>query len=249
MNYRLLLLVAVLFSLTHQNLKAQCIPDITIVTPGIYPDSATGLPSGTVNQAYSEVIQAKVLTDTTYLGLPAIITNITIVGVTGLPPGLTYACNPASCVFPGGSNGCFLLSDTPTVAGAFPINVNLEINGTIFGIPANPISQTLDYYVININTGVGLSDDLSNVKFDLLQNTPNPADTYTDVAFTSPLGGDFTLKIFNMIGKEVYKQTIRGMAGKNTTRIMLDDYAPGVYMLSLENGNTIVTRRMIVSRK
>lgn len=229
---------------------AQCIPDITLTQPGIYPDSATGLPAGTVNQPYSEVIQARVLTDTVYNNLPAIITNITITGVTGLPPGLTYACNPASCVFPGGSNGCLLLSGTPTVAGAYNINVDLSINGTIFGVPVPPVPQSIDYYVITINpTATGLGGDLSSLKFDLLQNTPNPASTFTDVAFTSPIGGDFTLKIFNMIGKEVYKQIIRGMAGKNTTRVLLDDYTPGVYMLSLENGNTVVTKRMIVSRK
>ncbi|MBL0340516.1 MAG: T9SS type A sorting domain-containing protein [Bacteroidetes bacterium] len=243
---QIVFILALTFSIGKST--AQCIPDVTLTVPGIYPDSATGLPAGNVGQPYSEVIQARVLTDTVYNGLPAVISNITITGVTGLPPGLTYACNPATCIFPGGTNGCILLSGTPSVAGAFSVNVDLNINGSIFGVPVPPVAQSIDYYVITIGT-VGLPGDLSSIKFDLLQNTPNPAVNYTDVSFTSPIGGDFTIKMFNMIGKEVYKQTIRGMAGLNSSRILLDEYTPGVYMLSLENGNTVVTKRMIVSRK
>lgn len=248
MKLRLLVILCFVSTLISGTAFAQCTPDLSITIPGIYPDSATGLPPGLVGQPYSEVIQARVLTDTTYNGLPAIISNITITGVTGLPAGLTYSCNPATCVFPGGSNGCLLLSGTPSAAGIFSIIVDLEINGSIFGVPVPPVAESLDYYVIEIGT-VGLSDDLSNIKFELLQNTPNPASDYTDVSFTTPVGGDFTIKLFNMIGKEVYHQTVRGMAGLNTSRIQLDDYTPGVYMMSLENGSSVVTRRMIVSRK
>ncbi len=67
---------------------------------------------------------------------------------------------------------------------------------------------------------------------NLLQNNPNPASNYTDVAFTSPIGGDFTLKLFNMIGKEVFQKTVRGMAGLNTIRIQLDEFTP-VYICYL----------------
>lgn len=249
MKIRLLFVLFLTVVVNPYVVIGQCTPDLSITIPGIYPDSATGLPSGVVNQPYSEVIQARVLTDTTYNGFPAVISNITITGVTGLPPGLTYSCNPATCVFPGGSNGCLLLSGTPSVAGIYNINVDLEINGSVFGIPVPPVAQSLDYYVIEINTGVGLSGNLSDIDFELLQNTPNPASDYTDVSFTTPIGGDFTIKLFNMIGKEVYQQTIRAMPGLNTNRIQLDECSPGVYMLSLENGSTVVTRRMIVSRK
>ena len=227
---------------------AQCVPDLSITQPGIYPDSATGLPAGTAGVPYSQVIQVKVLTDTTANGLPVIVTDITIVSVSGLPPGITYTCNPSNCVFPGGSNGCILLSGTPTVAGSFPMVVDLNVTGTLFGIPITQPS-TVDYYVITINTNTGLPSASGAGKFELLQNKPNPATSYTDISFTSPIGGDFNLKIYNLIGKEVYTQTVRGMSGQNVVRINTDDFAPGVYMLSLNNGNSIVTRRMIVSRK
>ncbi len=102
MKLRLPIILFFVSTLISGTAFAQCTPDLSITIPGIYPDSATGLPAGIVNQPYSEVIQARVLTDTVYNGFPAIISNITITGVTGLPPGLTYSCNPSTCVFPGG---------------------------------------------------------------------------------------------------------------------------------------------------
>ncbi len=246
---RLLVLVAFLVSGILTSSYAQCVPDLTITSPGIYPDSATGLPSGTVGIPYNEVIQVKVLTDTVSGGFPVIITNITITSVSGLPPGLTYSCNPATCIFPGGSNGCILLSGTPSTAGIFPLTVDVSIAGTVFGAPAPPQTSSIDYYVINIDVNSGLGNNLASLKFDLLQNKPNPATSFTDLSFTSPVGGDFKIKMFNLIGKEVFRQTVRGMAGMNTTRIDTENFTPGVYMISLENGTDIVTRRMIVSRK
>lgn len=246
---RLLFAASILTASFNGNLYAQCVPDPTITVPGIYPDSATGLVSGVVGVPYTEVIQARVLTDTSLNGLPVIISNITLSGVSGLPPGLTYACTPSSCVFPGGSNGCLLISGTPTTAGTFPIVVELTANGTIFGIPAPPQTTTLDYYSITIDVNSGISVNSGAVTFGISGNNPNPAANFTDVNFTTPIAGDFTIRLFNMIGKEVLKENVRGMAGTNTTRLNLEDVTPGVYMISIENGTSVVTRRMIVSKK
>ena len=249
MILRLFSLLLIVLAFSFDQVHAQCTPDLTITTPGIYPDSATGLPSGMVSVPYSEVIQVRVLTDTSQGGFPVVITSITITGVSGLPPGITYACNPASCIFPGGSNGCILLSGTPSVAGIFNLNVDVSVAGTLFGNPLPPQNSSIDYYSITIDPFTGISQELSNVKFNLLQNKPNPATNFTDVIFTSPVGGDFKIKIFNMIGKEVYYQTVRGMAGLNTSRVETENFTPGIYMISIEHGSDVITRRMIVSRK
>ena len=102
------ILVIVLFTgITY----SQCIPNTAITTSGIFPDSATGLAIGTVGQPYNQVLQIKVPVDTvtTFGGFPLTvpITSIALSSFTGLPPGLTYVCNPTNCVFPGGSNGCW----------------------------------------------------------------------------------------------------------------------------------------------
>ena len=45
--------------------QAQCTPDAQFSLPGIYPDSATGLPNAIVGQAYNEVITIIAPLDTT----------------------------------------------------------------------------------------------------------------------------------------------------------------------------------------
>jgi hypothetical protein len=246
---RILLLFPIfVFALAGHLAVSQCVPNTSITVPGIYPDSATGLVSGTVGVPYSEVIQAKVLTDTSLGGAPVIITNVTVTSVSGLPPGLSYSCNPASCVFPGGSNGCMLISGTPTTAGVYPLTVVLTANGTIFGIPVPPQSSTLSYYKITIDSPTGIAEGVKNIRFDFINNQPNPASGYTDLTFVTPTATDVTIKLFNVIGSEVMTQKIRGMAGSNTTRINLDGISPGIYMITMDNGSAVISRRMIVSR-
>lgn len=244
---RILFFVAIVL-MFHNITNAQCTPDLTITIPGLYPDSATGLPDGTVGVPYNEVIQARVLTDTTFNGLPVVITSITIMSVTGLPPGIMYQCVPNSCVFPGGSNGCMLLSGTPTTAGFFPINVNIQTDGTIFGVPINPPqSQVISSYSITINQSTGIAGSGGATNFEILPNYPNPASQYTDIVYTTPLGGDFSLGIYNILGKEMFSQTIRGKRGLNTIRVSTSDFSSGIYLISLSNGSRVLTRKMTVS--
>jgi len=231
---------------------AQCVPDVTITTAGIYPDSATNLAPATVGVAYNQVIQARIPQDTVVSinGLPpsnVTISNITVTAVSGLPPGLTYSCTPAGCVFPGGSNGCMLISGTPTTAGVYTINVVLTTNASFIGFPISQ-TDTVDYYVINVGTSSGIAV-VNSSKFELLPHVPNPASNFTDVQFTSPVAREFSLTMYNMLGKEVISRKIRGVAGLNKIRLDLGDKPAGVYMISLDNGSGVLTRRLIVTKK
>jgi hypothetical protein len=86
-----------------------------------YPDTITNLPHAIVGVPYSTVIQVKVLTDTNtfYQGLPihACFDSIVITNVSGLPPNYTFSCTPPSCGFPGGGDGCILLSGPAPTSG------------------------------------------------------------------------------------------------------------------------------------
>ena len=115
---KLITLIAVCFAFSNSSI-AQCVPDTAIThnVPGIYPDSATGLPHSYVGLAYLADIQVKVLTDTVYLGFPATIDSIKINSVSGLPAGFTYDCTPSNCVFPGGSDACIQLTGAAPNSG------------------------------------------------------------------------------------------------------------------------------------
>lgn len=233
-------------------LNAQCVPNTNLTTPGIYPDSATGLASGTLNVAYNEVLQIRVPTDTSVVlagnTVNVTIDSITLVNFYNLPPGLSYACNPTSCKFVGGSNGCVLLSGTPTQAGTFHPTAVTSTKGKVGGFI--PIQQldTIDYYTIVIGTTSGIGSN-SKIKFELFANEPNPFSNYTNLKFTTPVQTRVTLKIFNLIGKEIMHKSIICQAGKNSYRIEADDFAPGVYMYTLSDGITTYTRRMIYTKR
>lgn len=245
-----LLLIAFAFTvLPVLLLNAQCVPDPTITTPGIYPDSATGLAGGTVGIAYNEVIQARVPVDTLFLGQTVLITSIDVDNVTGLPPGITYTCTPASCSFPGGSNGCMLLSGTPTTAGVYPLDVTLTANGTLLGFPVPPQTSVLTYYsiTIDVNNGIGVATAPGYFDFSALQ--PNPANEYTEVIFATPIPTEVKVSIFNVIGKEVYSSATYARLGYNTTRIDTGTLPAGIYLVAITDGSSVLTKKLIVTGK
>ena len=231
---------------------SQCVPNTSIVNPGIYPDSATGLAGGFVSTPYNEVIQIKVPLDTvaqTPLGQATVnIDSITLLSFSNLPPGLSYACNPPTCKFVGGSNGCVLLAGTPTQAGTFMPIAIISTKGKVAGLI--PITQidTVDYYTINIASTSGILNPNTN-RFALLPNEPNPFNNYTNIIFTSPIEKIVTLKLFNLIGKEILSRQIKGSAGKNIYRLETAEWPSGIYMYTLSDGISTYTRKMISSKR
>ncbi len=53
--------------------------------------------------------------------------DIQILSIDGLPDGVTYNCNPSSCIYLSGNTGCILIYGTPTESGVFPINITNRI--------------------------------------------------------------------------------------------------------------------------
>lgn len=233
---------------------AQCVPDVTITQPGIYPDSATGLAPGLVGQPYNQVMQIKVPLDTpvVYLGftLTATIQSIQLMSFTGLPPGITYACNPGTCIFPGGSNGCVLLSGTPNTPGVYNPEAIVKTTASVVLFGQTIIltqNDTVNYYTIVIGV-TGLSEINPSV-LNLGQNYPNPVLSKTMIDFYAPSNGDYQFKLFNLIGKEIQSQWLNVNKGINTIEVNVKDLPPGVYMYSLSGNSATLTRRLVIQHK
>ncbi len=240
-----------LFIASYTSSQAQCVPG-TSTDPGITPDSATGLAPAVAGQPYNQVMQIVVPTDTvTMIGpipVPVTIVSISLTSFTGLPPGLTYTCTPSNCVFPGGSNGCVLISGTPTVSGTFnPVAITASVGAT----PLGNITQydTISYYnIVVTGSGTGI-DESTGLSFSMDQNSPNPCNEFADIRFVVPHMGEVEFRIFNLIGKEVYRSLINAEQGENNLKVDSRDFAPGVYMYTMSwNGETI-SKRMVISRK
>lgn len=94
---KIIVFVLCLFCLNNM-MYSQCTPNNRITDPGIYPDTIENLPVAFQNAFYSTTMQLKVFTDTLVPHLGSInVTNIQILSVLGMPPGINYQCYQNNC--------------------------------------------------------------------------------------------------------------------------------------------------------
>jgi hypothetical protein len=252
-----LLAVIALSFLSTVELSAQCIPDLTMTSPGIAPDSATGLAHAVVNQPYSDTLQFRVPPDTTviYLGNPVTFTInwIRLDDVIGLPPGFTWStteCGPCALhTFNGNTNGCVLIQGTaPATTGTYPLQFALTANGSHIIIGTVTLPDTNTDYSIVVDPQAGIQAYNVNV-FDLLQNTPNPFNAETQIAFTTPTAGKVDFRVYDLLGREMITRNIDAVSGLNKITLSSRYFKPGIYFYKINYKNKSLTRKMIVTAK
>jgi Secretion system C-terminal sorting domain len=76
---------------------------------------------------------------------------------------------------------------------------------------------------------------------------PNPAIDWVRFDYSNLPQDQYTLKIFNIIGREVWKETYQ-LVGTHHFRVELENFKKGTYLYSLSNkkGNVIGTKRLVV---
>jgi hypothetical protein len=200
----------------------------------------------------------RVLTDTVVIifgqPVPVTIDDVTVSSVTGLPPGYTYSCTPANCVFPGGTDDCILLqgpAPTPQEVGmVYHLSVDATASGHITGTgtAVPPQTQTIDYYFIQVDDNVGMHSINGN-KFDVSQNTPNPFSGVSEVEFNSPHAAMATIKVSNMLGEVVNSRMTFAKSGINKIMFNAKDFEPGIYFYTISSEKNSVTHRMIVGNE
>lgn len=226
-----------LIAFTALNLNAQCTPDPTQTEPGIYPDSATGFADACVGILYEQLITNVVPADTNVLvfGIPILTTidSIVIDSLHGLPTGMTFECNPANCVFPGGETGCAFISGICDVTGDYPLTFYLS--AYVGGLStANP--YVVDYYSITVNpcTAGTIENDLSKVKI-----APNPASEIVVIEGLNHKKGIYSISLMNPEGKIVRELEI---LDQDDISIQLEGINSGIYFICIHStdGNEIL---------
>lgn len=230
---------------------SQCVPDTSIThnIPGIYPDSTAGLPHAIVGTAYVSDLQISVPANTTYAGQNVVIDSVRVVSVVGLPSGFTYSCTPSNCIFLGGQTSCVQITgNAPTAGmiGAYPLDVNLKVSGRLLGIIPQQVDTTNSNYVIVIDDNTGLAS-ITSSSFQVSQNKPNPFHGKTEVIISSPVQETIRIKVCDLIGNVLQTQTLSMPRGNNSILLSSDELSPGIYLYTITNGKSSVTRRMIVS--
>jgi hypothetical protein len=273
MKKALLAVSALLFSAALQ-VNAQCQPDLSMTSPGINPDSTTGLAHAVVSQFYSDTLQFRVPPDTTviYQSIPVTFTInwIRVDSVIGLPPGFTWSTT--ECVgcslhtFNGNTNGCLMIQGTaPATTGNYPLLFLLMANGTHPIIGTISLPDTNSDYRIVVDPQAGIPTITSNT-FEVFQNYPNPFNTQTEIAFNTPTSGKADFRVYDMLGREIIHRSIDAVAGTNKIMIQRSDVASGsnssnkitvssksfnagIYFYKLSFKNKSLTRKMIVTAK
>ena len=88
-----------------------------------------------------------------------------------------------------------------------------------------------------------------NSEFVLYQNVPNPFSDNTEIQFSLPGAGDVTLAVFDLSGREIYRQTNTYSAGNNTIALRADQLnATSVMYYTLETAYGTASRKMIQIR-
>ena len=227
---------------------AQCTPDTSLHSPGLYPDSATGLTTAIQNMPYNQVIQLVVPSDTIvyFGGFPfnAHIDSVSLSSLTGMPSGFSISCNPSTCTYPGGTTGCALISGTTSDTGNFQLTAIVTYYATVL---AQQIVQidTVQYYKIRVNTTAGVHH-LSGNTFSVEQNQPNPFHTISTIEYNLPQKGEIEFRLFNVIGKEVYHLTKNSDRGPGSINIDAHDYPAGVYIYSMSFERVTLTKRLVI---
>ena len=94
-----------------------------------------------------------------------------------------------------------------------------------------------------------VADYRSPYEFKLMQNYPNPFNPTTNFEFMTSKGGLVTLKVYNILGKEVATIVNNELpAGNYKYRWNASSLASGVYFYCLHAGNFVCTKKLILMK-
>ncbi len=250
------LLLSVLFAGASSIALAQpCTPDPLYVDSvfGVWPDTTENFAGGMIGIPYEQILNLIVpsdagLVDPQFAGL--VIDSVGFVGITGLPNGLSVACNsqtPASCTYITGQLGCGVITGTPTETGTFPLVLNVLAHSSIFGNVLS-VPYTFGGYRIIISDNTTSIEGPVAGALGSVRNVPNPFAVRTSFEFELSRSGAVELRVFNLLGEEMWSRTVQGKAGMNKVPFDGQSLAEGVYIYKLASGKEAQTGRMVIHR-
>lgn len=92
----------------------------------------------------------------------------------------------------------------------------------------------------------GAPTAVSPVVLSLSPNFPNPVRGRTNISFNLPQAGAYELRVFNIAGQMVDRQSGTGQAGPNRLTWNAGRLAAGVYLYAVSAGGQTATRKLVV---
>ncbi len=120
-------------------------------------------------------------------------------------------------------------------------------NGKELGFIVGDNGTVLKYdpsFILKAETEPNIDAPLT---FSLKQNYPNPFNPSTTVSFSIPQAGLVTIKIFDLLGKEISTIAERSFnAGAHTVQFDAKELSTGTYLCRLTSGANTAVRKMIL---
>ncbi|MFH0991288.1 MAG: T9SS type A sorting domain-containing protein [bacterium] len=109
--------------------------------------------------------------------------------------------------------------------------------------------SSLSMYKYASATGIAQTAADLPYQYTLSQNYPNPFNPTTKIEFHIPSAGVVSLKVFDVFGREVAALVDECMeAGTYQTTFDAHRLSSGIYFYTLHSGNTIQTKKMILTK-
>jgi hypothetical protein len=131
---------------------------------------------------------------------------------------------------------CGYLGNTATMLDSYGNTISLQISGTY------------NFYYSKKNTGV-TTNAVTNRTFALSQNYPNPFNPITTISFDLPSKSFVSLKIFDLLGREVSTIVSQVMsAGSYSKQWDAANMSSGIYFYRLQTSTVTETKKLVLLR-
>ncbi|MFA7201979.1 MAG: T9SS type A sorting domain-containing protein [Candidatus Paceibacterota bacterium] len=85
--------------------------------------------------------------------------------------------------------------------------------------------------------------------FQLEQNYPNPFNPSTTISFNIPVSGNYSLKVYNLLGEEITTLINKELfAGAHKVNFNANNLATGMYLYTLTGKGSSMTKKMILMK-
>ena len=169
-----------------------------------------------------------------YSNVSSIDTNIIVNVSSNQTSGFNIGSNPKVITGPTTFNGTL-----SGASGNLVIYVFNSSNTQIYGQSA-PV-------VVNPVTGIAQTDNALPKAYSLMQNYPNPFNPTTLIKYDLPKAGLVTLKVYDMLGKEV-ATLVNGTqaAGHYSVQFNASTLSSGVYIYRIQSNNFTAVKKLVL---
>ncbi len=112
---------------------------------------------------------------------------------------------------------------------------------------SRPQGNGFDIGSYEFNNVTSVKSNLNPNNYMLYQNFPNPFNPSTDIRFRIAKFGFVTLKIYNILGREVATLVIKELSpGSYNVKWDASKFSSGIYFYQIKAGNFYQTKKMLL---